>query len=200
MGTNTASETESPDTDARIDTQNATADRPTDPANPITLVPVGTTDPHPTRSGVFDPESDLAAIDLDEFVADVTTIAQSQCEHLTDYADIETLICCLPIDQLTFAEYDSFAPYSGPYPIAVHVRASLLKEINGWDETALHDHLRAHPSLRQNLGFESLPNQSTLWRAWNERFSGALRDAVQECADAIVGTSQLWLPQAESPL
>lgn len=26
----------------------------------------------------------------------------------------------------------------------VHVRASLLKAINNWDETALHDHLRAH--------------------------------------------------------
>jgi hypothetical protein len=36
--------------------------------------------------------------DLDGFVADVTTIAQSQCEHATDYADVETLICDLPID------------------------------------------------------------------------------------------------------
>jgi putative transposase len=68
--------------------------------------------------------------------------------------------------------------------MAVHVRAGLLKEFNGWDETALHDHLRAHPSLQQNPGFETLPNQSTFWRAWNERFSEELRDALQECADA----------------
>ena len=103
--------------------------------------------------------------DLDGFVADVTTIAQSQCEHATDYADVETLICDLPINHLTFAAHDSLAPYLGPYPIALLVRACLLKEINGCDETALHDHLRAHPSLFQSLGFETLPNQSTFWRA-----------------------------------
>lgn len=40
--------------------------------------------------------------------------------------------------------------------------------------------------LRQNPGFKTLPNQSTFWRAWNERFSEKLRDAVQECADVIV--------------
>ncbi|MFC6964321.1 transposase [Halocatena marina] len=123
---------------------------------------------------------------LDRFVADVTTIVQSQCERWESYADIETLICHLPIDHLTFAAHDASAPYTEPYPIAIHVRAALLTEINGWDETALHDHLRTHPSLRQNLGFESLPNQSTFWRTWNERFSEALRDAIQECADAIV--------------
>ena len=70
--------------------------------------------------------------------------------------------------------------------MALLVRACLLKEINGWDETAFHDHLRVNPTLRQDLGFESLPDQSTLWRGWNERFSEELRDAVQECAGAIV--------------
>ena len=55
--------------------------------------------------------------------------------------------------------------------MALLVRACLLKEINGWDETAFHDHLRVNPTLRQDLGFESLPDQSTLWRGWNERFS-----------------------------
>jgi putative transposase len=46
---------------------------------------------------------------LDGFVADVTTIAQSQCEHATDYADIEALVCDLPTDHLTFAAHDSLA-------------------------------------------------------------------------------------------
>ena len=48
--------------------------------------------------------------------------------------------------------------------MALLVRACLLKEINGWDETAFHDHLRVNPTLRQDIGFESLPDQSTLWR------------------------------------
>src|SRR5699024_7906476 len=100
--------------------------------------------------------------------------------------DIEMLVSRLPIDHLTFAAHDSLAPYSGPYPMALLVRAFLIEEINGWDETALHDHLRANPSLRRNLGFESLPNQSTFWRAWNHRFSEALRDTVQACAEAVV--------------
>ncbi|WP_160135605.1 transposase [Halococcus salsus] len=138
------------------------------------------------RSRFVEDESDGSGDGLDGFVADVTTIAQSQCERCESYADIETLIYHLPIDHLTFAAHDSLAPYSGPYPMALLVRACLFMEINGWDETALHDHLRAHPSLSQNLGFETLPNQSTFWRAWNERFSEKLHDAVQECADAIV--------------
>ena len=128
----------------------------------------------------------MEADDLIGFVSDVTTIAQARCEHATDYTDIETLICRLPTAHLTFTAHDSLAPYSGPYSMALLIRACLLKEINGWDETALHDHLRAYPSLQQALGFESLPNQSTFWRAWNERFSEELRDAVQKCADAIV--------------
>lgn len=66
------------------------------------------------------------------------------------------------------------------------VRAFIIEEINGWDETAFHDYLRAHSSLRRRLGFETLPAQSTFWRAWNHRFSENLCDAVQECAEAIV--------------
>ena len=134
----------------------------------------------------------MEADDLVGFVSDVTTIAQARCEHATDYTDIETLICRLPTAHLTFTAHDSLAPYSGPYSMALLIRACLLKEINGWDETALHDHLRAYPSLRQALGFESLPNQSTFWRAWNERFSEELRDAVQKCADAIVMAARAY--------
>jgi putative transposase len=120
------------------------------------------------------------------FVGDITTIAQAQCEHATAYVDIETLVCRLPIDHLTFAAHDTAAPYSGPYPMAILVRAFLIEEINGWDETALHDYLRANPALRRRLGFGSLPAQSTFWRGWNHRCSKALRDAVRECADRIV--------------
>lgn len=100
---------------------------------------------------------------LDKFVSVVTTLARSWCERATDYIDIETLVCDLPIDHLTFIAYDSSAPYSGPYPMSILVRAFLVEEINGWDETVLHDYLQANPSLRRGLGFESLPVQSTFW-------------------------------------
>ncbi|HET7324948.1 MAG TPA: transposase, partial [Halococcus sp.] len=146
----------------------------------------GFIDSTPEQSRCFAVESERTSEDLDGFISAITTIAQSQCEHCEAYADIETLVCELPIDHCTFAVHDSFAPYSGPYPMTLLVRAFIIKEINGWDETALHDYLRANPSLHSRLGFETLPNQSTFWRSWNNRFSGALRDAVQECAEAIV--------------
>lgn len=125
-------------------------------------------------------------MDFSGFISDITTIAQSRCEHCEDYADIETLVCQLPVDHLTFAAHDAFAPYSGSYSMVQLVRACLLKEINGWNETTLHDYLGAHPVIRRRLGFETLPDQSTFWRAWNERFSVELCDAVQECADRII--------------
>ena len=70
--------------------------------------------------------------------------------------------------------------------MALLVRAFIIEEINGWDETAFHNHLRANPLLCRNLGFESLPAQSTFWRAWNHRFNEDLRNAIRECAEAIV--------------
>jgi len=186
MGTNSASDADSPDTDARIDAKSSAADRSNRTTTTVPPLLADGTDDNPDQSRFFDYESDEAGDGLDEFVADVTTIAQARCEHCEDYANIETLVCDLPLDHLAFASYDSLAPYSGSYPMAVLVRAFMIEEINGWDETALHDHLRANPSLRQDLGFETLPDQSTLWRGWNERFSAELRDAVRNCADSIV--------------
>jgi putative transposase len=197
METEPTPESDSSDTDARIDAKSPATTPLNDTAKMVAAALVADATGYNGQSRFFEGEADGSGDDLDGFVGDVTTIAQSQCERWESYADIETLICHLPIDHLTFAAHDSLAPYSGRYPMAVHVRATLLMEINGWDETALHDHLRAHPSLRQALGFESLPNQSTFWRAWNERFSAHLRDAVQEGADAIVRaarTCELSLP------
>ena len=157
-----------------------------DTAKTLTPIHADSATDHHGSSRFFDIDSDGSSDDLDGFVSDVTTVAQSQCEHATDYADIEALVRDLPIDNLTFDSHDSLAPYSGPYLMAILVRAFIIEEINGCDKTALHDYLRANPSLRRGLGFETLPNQSTFWRAWNERFSEGLRDAVQQCADAIV--------------
>jgi putative transposase len=186
MVTKPTPESDSADTDPRIDAKSPATTSLNDTAEMVAAALVADATGHHGQSRFFEDESDGSGDVLDGFVADVTTIAQSQCERWESYVDIGMLICHLPIDHLTFAAHDASAPYAGPYSMAVHVRAGLLTAINGWDETALYDHLRAHPSLQQHLGFESLPNQSTFWRAWNERFSEELRDAVQECADAIV--------------
>ncbi len=188
MGANShsPSDADSPDTDARIDAKSPAANRLNDTTEMVAAALVASGTDYHGQTRFFEDELDGTDDALDGFVADVTTIVQSQCKRATDYADIEMLVSRLPIEHLTFAAHDSLAPYSGPYPMALLVRAFLIEEINGWDETALHDHLRANPSLLRRLGFESLPNQSTFWRAWNHRFSEALRDAVQECAETIV--------------
>jgi DNA invertase Pin-like site-specific DNA recombinase len=198
MDTHAPSDSKTPDTDARIDTKTPTANHPNDTGTPGALTPADSTNgpSKPPRS--FALKTEAHGDDLADVVAAVTTIAQSWCEHATDYTDIETLVCQLPIDQWTFAAQDAFTPYSGPYPMALLVRAFLIEEINGWDDTALHDHLYANPSLHRGLSFETLPNQSTFWRAWNHRFCDELCAAVQECADAIVRaarTCRVSLPE-----
>jgi putative transposase len=52
------------------------------------------------QSRFFDGKSGEKSDALNGFVADVTTIVQSQCERATDYADIETLVSQFPIDRL----------------------------------------------------------------------------------------------------
>jgi putative transposase len=190
MGTHAPSDSNAPDTDTHIDAKTPTGDRPNDTAQTNTSVPADSANHSSEQPRLVPLEVEANGDDLGDIVAAVTTIAQSWCERATDYADIETMVCQLPSNQCSFAAHDSFAPYSGPYPMGLLIRAFLIEKLNGWDETALHDHLQANPSLRQNLGFKSLPNQSTFWRAWNERFSAELCDAVQECAATIVNAAR----------
>lgn len=92
----------------------------------------GFIDSTPEQSRCFAVESEGTSEDLDGFISGIMTIAQSQCEYCEVYADIEALVCRLPIDHFTFAAHDSLAPYSGPYPMALLVRSFIIEEINGW--------------------------------------------------------------------
>jgi len=70
-------------------------------------------------------------------------------------------------------------------------RASLLKEVYGWGhETALVEYLRQHSEIRRSLGFASVPDQSTLWRSWNKRFSADLRETIERTARTILVKAQ----------
>ncbi|GAB7095437.1 hypothetical protein JCM30237_25900 [Halolamina litorea] len=71
--------------------------------------------------------------------------------------------------------------------MATLFRVFVLKECYGWDhETALVEHLSCHPSLCDQLGFEAIPDQSTVWRSWNQRFTADLRDTVETAARTIL--------------
>jgi putative transposase len=153
MDANSPSDADSPDTTARIDAKPLAANRLNDTAEMVAAALVADATDYHGQTRFFEDELDGTDDALDGFVADVSTIVQSQCERATDYGDIEMLVSRLPIDHCTFAAHDSLVPYSGPYPMALLVRAFIIEEINGWDETALHDHLRTKPSFRRRLGF-----------------------------------------------
>nr|WP_245944546.1 transposase [Haloplanus salinus] len=70
-------------------------------------------------------------------------------------------------------------------------RVFVLKELHGWaHETALVDYLEDRPELCEQLGFETVPDQSTLWRSWHERFTPDLRETVETAARTILIKAQ----------
>jgi IS4 transposase len=67
------------------------------------------------------------------------------------------------------------------------VRLFLLKEVHGWKhETSLVEYLELYPNVRQQLDFETVPDQSTLWRTWHRRFPTTLQETIQKGARAIL--------------
>ncbi|EMA43611.1 transposase IS4 family protein [Halococcus saccharolyticus DSM 5350] len=107
MGTKPTPESDSADTEPRIDAKSLATTPLHDTAEMVAAALVADATGHHGRSRFFEDESDGSGDVLDGFVADVTTIAQSQCERWESYADIKTLICHLSIDHLTFVAHDS---------------------------------------------------------------------------------------------
>jgi hypothetical protein len=71
------------------------------------------------------------------------------------------------------------------------LRVIVLKELHEWEhETALVSYLKNHPELCEQLGFESIPDQSTLWRSWHDRFTADLRETVEAAARTILIKAQ----------
>ncbi|EMA42093.1 transposase (TCE33) [Halococcus hamelinensis 100A6] len=67
------------------------------------------------------------------------------------------------------------------------VRTFLLKELHGWKhESALVEYLDRYSSVRKRLSFESVPDQSTLWRTWHQRFEPELRETIETAARSIL--------------
>ncbi len=110
MGTNTQSDADAPDTNTRIDATSSAVDQSADTTPSVTTI-LAATNGSSEQSCCFDVGSD-GTDDLERFVSDVATIAQSHCKRATDYTDIETLVYQLPIDHCTFGAHDASAPYS----------------------------------------------------------------------------------------
>jgi len=70
-------------------------------------------------------------------------------------------------------------------------RVFVLKELHGWThETSLVEYLDSNSGLCERLGLGMVPDQSTLWRTWNERFTRDLRETVQKPARRILIKAQ----------
>jgi len=91
-----------------------------------------------------------------------------------------------PVAYFQFRPHDR---YSGAtqYEMAQLFRLFLLKELHGWThETPLLTYLSHHPDLGEQLGLENVPDQSTLWRTWHERFTADLRETIEAAARTIL--------------
>ena len=118
---------------------------------------------------------------------DVRTVADHWFRH-DQHDDIDEFVCELPLAYFDFAAHDPAASWhADTYPMEPLVRAFLLKELHGWDhETTLERYLATAPVLTAELGVETVPDQSTLWRTWHERFSPDLRETIEQGARSIL--------------
>ncbi|QIO25452.1 transposase [Haloarcula sp. JP-L23] len=116
---------------------------------------------------------------------DIRIIASVWFEH-DAHDSVEDSVCELPLAYFDFTPHDC---YSSPtrYEMEQLFRVFILKEIHGWKhETALVKYLNHHADLCEQLGFEIIPDQSTLWRSWNKRFTVELRETVEIAARTIL--------------
>jgi hypothetical protein len=92
----------------------------------------------------------------------------------------------LPLAYVRFDPHDRYST-STTYEMEQLVRLFLVKELHGWQhETAVRTYLEDSPNLQLLLGFETLPDQATLWRSWHHRFTPDLRSTIESAAETIL--------------
>lgn len=116
---------------------------------------------------------------------DIRTVAAVWFDH-DAHESVEEFVCRLPLAYVEFAPNDSYT-LTTQYGMKQLFRAFLLKELHGWEhETAPITYLEQCPSLRRELGFDSILDQSTLWRSWHHRFTVELRETIETAAKTIL--------------
>ncbi|KOX95756.1 transposase [Halorubrum tropicale] len=121
--------------------------------------------------------------------SDIQIVAQAWFRH-DDHTSLEQFVCSLPLAYFKFSTHDHYAG-STSYGMDILFRLFVLKEYYGWDhETALVEYLNRHPLFCDQLGLETVPDQSTLWRSWNNRFTADLRETVETAGRTILIKAQ----------
>ncbi|WP_425293291.1 transposase [Halobacterium rubrum] len=121
--------------------------------------------------------------------SDIRTVSETWFDHEC-HNSVEGFVCTLPLAYFQFSIHDRYEGATR-YQMDTLFRVFVLKELHGWEhETALIDYLETRSELCEQLGFETVPDQSTLWRSWHERFSGDLRETVKTAARAVLIKAQ----------
>ena len=121
--------------------------------------------------------------------SDVRTVSEAWFRH-DDHTSVEHFVCILPFRYFKFDAHDRYAG-STRYEMDTLFRVFVLKECHGWDyETELVEYLDRYPGLCEQLGLETVPNQSTLWRSWYKRFTTEFRRTVETAARTILIKAQ----------
>jgi hypothetical protein len=129
-------------------------------------------------------QSSLAGLE-----SDIQTVSQTWFKH-DCHESVEIFVYSLP---LAYFGFDTHDRYAGPtrYEMDTLFRVFVLKELHGWEhETALIEYLEWRPELCEQLGLESVPDQSMLWRSWHKRFTAGLQETIQTAARTILVKAQ----------
>jgi len=121
--------------------------------------------------------------------SDVRVVSSVWFTH-PDHNSLEQFVCELPLAYFRFEAHDCYES-STCYEMDTLFRVFVLKELHGWThETPLVEYLDTYPELCERLELGTAPDQSTLWRTWNERFTRDLRETIQEAARLILIKAQ----------
>lgn len=121
--------------------------------------------------------------------SDVRTVSEAWFDH-DAHTSVELFVCTFPLAYFRFDPHDRYAN-STCYEMATLFRVFVLKQLHGWDhETALVEYLSRRSDVREQLGIESIPDQSTLWRSWHTRLTKELRETIETVARTILITAQ----------
>lgn len=125
-------------------------------------------------------QSSLGALEKD-----VRTVAKVWFAH-SSHESVEYFVADLPLTYFDFEPHDRYTG-SSDYGMEQLVRAFVVKELHGWEhENALAEYLGQHPLLCDRLDFETVPDQSTLWRTWHQRFTSELRETIATAATKVL--------------
>lgn len=121
--------------------------------------------------------------------SDIRTVSETWFDY-DSHDSVEEFVCALPLAYFRFSAHDRYEEPTR-YQMDTLVRVFVLKDIHGWEhETALVDYLGNRPELCEELGFKTIPDQSTLWRSWNRRFTADLRETIEAAARTILVKAQ----------